>query len=685
MTEPLVSPPRARLAFRVSVVGHQPDRMPKDAAGRDALGGRIAAVLEAASRAVRAFQARDTDARLYAAEPPLLRAISPLAEGCDRMFAEAALARGYVLTCPMPFAQGLYEGDFAPAIAREPGSHARVRGNLRRARDGAGLETFELDGERASPAAISAARADAASVVLNQSDLMVFVWDGERTGGAGASLETLREAISYHVPVVWIDAVAPFAWMVVRAEADLDCLKAPGRCSPAETAIGDGSNENQELERAVERIVREEIDLPATPRAADARGAPTVRKPRLADEAHAHAHDYFAERRPPLDLFFLWKWFRDLVGDFTWRVPRLITRDFISVVRDHWPINAAEASRAPERPMIFWVNGEIRDHFAWSDQLADNYADAYRSAFLLSYLLSAAAVLVAMLPRAMGSEGGDAAGTLARGGWSLLASGCGELALLVTIVALLVAGRRLRWHERWMEYRVLAELIRELKFLAPLGGGRPLPRTPTHLAVYGDPAQTWMYWHLRAIARATGLPTVRASPEYLMECLDLLVEIADDPANGQRAFHETNCKRYEHLHERLHGASIIVFAVTVVAIVLNLSLHQFGQAAGPKGLGFNPRGDIFILFSAFLPAFAAALAGINNHGEFLRISKRSRAMADGFAQFAGAIRALRRRLRLGERVSLAEVTPLASKMAETMVDEVIDWRVVVLDRPQTAG
>jgi hypothetical protein len=60
-------------------------------------------------------------------------------------------------------------------------------------------------------------------------------------------------------------------------------------------------------------------------------------------------------------------------------------------------------------------------------------------------------------------------------------------------------------------------------------------------------------------------------------------------------------------------------------------------------------------------------------------------MADGFAKFAGAIRALRRRLLRGERVSLADVTPLASKMAETMVDEVIDWRVVVLDRPQTAG
>ena len=62
------------------------------------------------------------------------------------------------------------------------------------------------------------------------------------------------------------------------------------------------------------------------------------------------------------------------------------------------------------------------------------------------------------------------------------------------------------WHERWTEYRLLAELIRELRFLVPLGGGKPLPRIPAHLAVYGDPARTWMYWYVRAIAREIGIP-----------------------------------------------------------------------------------------------------------------------------------------------------------------------------------
>ena len=76
------------------------------------------------------------------------------------------------------------------------------------------------------------------------------------------------------------------------------------------------------------------------------------------------------------------------------------------------------------------------------------------------------------------------------------------MGILGTILLLLIWSRRSRWQERWTEYRLLAELIRELRFLVPLGGGKPLPRMPAHMAVYGDPARTWMYWHMRAIARA---------------------------------------------------------------------------------------------------------------------------------------------------------------------------------------
>jgi hypothetical protein len=93
-----------------------------------------------------------------------------------------------------------------------------------------------------------------------------------------------------------------------------------------------------------------------------------------------------------------------------------------------------------------------------------------------------------------------------------------------------------------------------------------------------------------------------------------------------------------------------------------------------------------VLASAFLPALAAALAGINNQGEFARVAKRSAAMADSFKRFGTQIAALRAAdTRDPETLKLSHVIPLAGEIAEVMVDEVADFRVVFIDRPPVAA
>ncbi len=596
------------------------------------------------------------------------------------MFAAEALRLGYSLCCPLPFAQAEYERDFAPPEALEADSVARFHDLLDEARRGAGLTVFELDGQRTSDEAKGEAYAAAGRVVLNQSDLMVAVWDGGEAAGAGGTVDTLHDAIRFHVPVLWIDAVAPFGWMVVRTEADIALAPGASRHVPVHVPAAEEESEALALVQALARIVVDEVTLPA------ARGAPApIAAGHKApmdphQEAAIHASNYFAERRPAFNLHVVWKLFRGLVGDFRLFIPRIRTTDFIAQVAPSWPTSedatpAMTASGTRLGSAIRWVNSVLRGHFAWSDKLADLYADAYRSAFLSSYLLAAMAVLIALLPTAAGWAQTRPAVEIA----------CivGEFAMLSAIVGLLMVGRSRRWHERWMEYRVLAELLRELRFLIPLGGGRPLPRTPTHLAVYGDPAQTWMYWHLRAIARATGIPNAAAAGPYLAECLDSLIAIADDPADGQKPFHQANARRFEHLHERLHRAAFWLFMLTIVGIALHLAPRV--GFVGPVGRLMDSRKEWLILASALLPALGAALTSIDNHGEFVRIAKRSQAMSAGLGRFADQLRALREALERGDRVSLAEVTPLAGAMAETMVDENIDWRVVVQDRPQTAA
>lgn len=81
---------------------------------------------------------------------------------------------------------------------------------------------------------------------------------------------------------------------------------------------------------------------------------------------------------------------------------------------------------------------------------------------------------------------------------------------------------------------------------------------------------------------------------------------------------------------------------------------------------------------AFLPAVGAALAAINNQGEFTRIAKRSRAMAERLEQIRGEIQT---QLSPSANPTSGEAVAFGLRVAQLMVDEVLDWRVVFLDRP----
>ena len=49
----------------------------------------------------------------------MLRVISPLAEGADRLVAKEAIALGFELQCPLPFTREEYQRDFESAQSRQ--------------------------------------------------------------------------------------------------------------------------------------------------------------------------------------------------------------------------------------------------------------------------------------------------------------------------------------------------------------------------------------------------------------------------------------------------------------------------------------------------------------------------------------------------------------------------------------
>jgi hypothetical protein len=120
-------------------------------------------------------------------------ALSSLAEGSDRYFAEAALRLGYRLGVILPFKSADYEATFS-----EQGALPEYRRLL-----AAAGRIQELPGTlgdtKSAYEAVGRATVDAA-------DILVAVWDGKPAAGRGGTSEIIDYALSRGKMVVWIDA-----------------------------------------------------------------------------------------------------------------------------------------------------------------------------------------------------------------------------------------------------------------------------------------------------------------------------------------------------------------------------------------------------------------------------------------------------------------------------------------------
>lgn len=126
--------------------------------------------------------------RLRRASPSCV-ALSPLAEGADTAFAEAALELGMALDVIRPHAA--FGDDFATAHAR-----SRYRRLLGRARRRAEL-AFDAPCDEAFEAAMNE--------VVEGCDLLIVAWDGGPPGGRGGTAHAVQRATELGRPWIHLD------------------------------------------------------------------------------------------------------------------------------------------------------------------------------------------------------------------------------------------------------------------------------------------------------------------------------------------------------------------------------------------------------------------------------------------------------------------------------------------------
>jgi hypothetical protein len=122
--------------------------------------------------------------------------VSCLAEGADRLVAEAVLRRpGARLVAVLPMPRGELVADFATAESRDEFAEILVRA----------AEVVELPARATRDEAYAAAN----EWMLGAADVLVAVWDGGGAHGPGGTAEVVARARARHLPLVWVQAGNP--------------------------------------------------------------------------------------------------------------------------------------------------------------------------------------------------------------------------------------------------------------------------------------------------------------------------------------------------------------------------------------------------------------------------------------------------------------------------------------------
>jgi hypothetical protein len=187
---PRENPPKPRFVLRVGVTGHCSDRLSAVELQRVAVSA--ADIIQRLGTVAVALKEGAADA--FDSAQPTLRFVSSLADGVDQIVSEVALREGHEVQACLPFSGADYRADFPSDDWRKVFDEIRKSPRC--------TAVLVLDGGRGDLA--SASYQAASRVVVQQSDLVVAVWNGERSRGPGGTRDAMADALNAGIPVVWV-------------------------------------------------------------------------------------------------------------------------------------------------------------------------------------------------------------------------------------------------------------------------------------------------------------------------------------------------------------------------------------------------------------------------------------------------------------------------------------------------
>lgn len=650
-TIPAPPPPQVRLAL--GVTGHRAGHA-SFACNEPDIAATLGRILDDVDAAVRAAPGAATVGPFA---PTRLHSL--LADGADRMASRMGLERGYELVAPLPFgdrlnqainsltadpveARRILAGEDAQdpttqhhaAAIRELSGKARV---FALADADAALERLFL-AKLDSPAdsaitslfsAESSRRvALAGRILIEQSDLLIAVWDGATTSHVGGTGHTIAVALELGSPVIWIDPARPAEWRILLA--------------PEALATTSHRPDLTGREASLARLVHDALD-PGSDAAQPGFSALSSEKWR--DRSNPLAHAY---RR--VEAVFGGKTLRERFRPLRQRYEH--PEDYAAGQGAAF-LDKATGLRHADPVLLDRIGRDIMQRFAWSDGVSAHLSDAYRGGMTFNFVLSSLSIVggISYLPF-VGVEHK----------WVFALA---ELLLLCGVLLITVIGQRRQFHTRWFETRRVAEYFRHAPLLMILGVSRPAGRWP-----HGADA-SWPEFYARQVLRSIGLPAMAITQQYLR---GVLTGPLAQHVRSQRDYHFSKAHRLATVHHKLDTLSEGLFQLAVLTVTVYLILRGFESAGIVPSAAFEKGSKYFTVLGVMFPTFGAGIAGVRYFGDFERFGEISEVTAEKLDHISRRIDILASAP--DGAIGYGEVAELAHATDDVVVAEIESWQAV---------
>ncbi len=510
-----------------------------------------------------AVVASNSDPRLVGIKSinlPKIRLISPLADGADRLVAMAALdlqdrtpdpGCAIVLEVTMPFEQAAYEQTFAkdkPDNARQA-SVTAFRELLARAEG----RVLELDGAITPDTVRHDSYTAVGRTVVRNCDLLIVIEDPDQISkGPGGTRDIARYAGQVGVPMLIFDGAgaSPPRW---QGEGDPD----------------------QNVSALMTAYIRDTL-LPPESHGGHPPSLPVRVLRRWLRVEPDPLRRYLAENGK--SNFNIWRGRDALMGTMQRRAARKVGLEVQPDRDNHWLWHALRRYQ-PASPSS-----------SFAAQLSTKYQQRYRTSYLA--ILSAGALALIIAGTSMGQFVPK---------WTIWV----ELGLLLFILILWLINEAEDWHQRYIAYRILAELNRFTLYLGDVA--RTAPNARLDQAALGP--QRWVAWLYAATVRAEPMITGAITPERKAQVREAVSKKLIDQ---QLDFHRRRKIVSLGTHRLLGFFGQCCFGITFLCVFVKAVFHPI------EGVS-----NALAIVAFVLPIMAAALFSLRAYEELELLESQS--------------------------------------------------------------